>query len=40
MKYAIVKSVYARLYNEDGTETVDDVLSGWMSCRMMPHITI
>ena len=25
MKYAIVKSVYARLYNEDGTETVDDV---------------
>lgn len=30
MKYAIVKSVYARLYNEDGTETVDDVFSGWM----------
>lgn len=30
MKYAIVKSVYARLYNEDCTETVDDVFSGWM----------
>lgn len=40
MKYAIVKSVYARLYNEDGTETVDDVFRAGWSCRMMSHITI
>lgn len=30
MKYAIVKSAYAGLYNEAGTQMVDDVFSGWM----------